>query len=58
MKSLWWKLRTAFWMRRFLHIPWKFAWESAEAWHESFGCDEATPREAAEEELDAWRQLS
>lgn len=60
MRTLLWKIRCAYWMRKLLGVSILMAWSMAESAVDSYGDDINiwSPRDAAEEERDAWAALS
>lgn len=55
MKTLIWKIRYAYHLRKLTGLSWRFAWQNAKSAAESYGddIDIWSPRDAAEEERDA-----
>lgn len=41
-------------MKFYADTSFKFAWDCAESWVESFGIEDSTPREAVYEEVSNW----
>lgn len=56
MKNLLWKIKFCIELKKILEIPYWMCWESALAMHESLDddIDIYTPKEAAEDEAEAW----
>jgi hypothetical protein len=57
MRTLFWKIRYVFWIRKFLRLPLAMCWEMAGSTIESYGDDIEiwSPKSAAEDERDEWR---
>jgi hypothetical protein len=61
MKTLFWKIRCAYWMRKLLFVPWSLAWEMAGAHLEQLDAEDIqiwSPKSVAEEEREEWRNCS
>lgn len=54
MKTFLWKLKYTWIMKFYADTSFKFAWDCAESWVESFGIEDSTPREAVYEEVSNW----